>query len=139
MPSGYLAGFAGGDVRPVALMDLRPLVPWVFSQLGEQPDGVGRPLTPPAPPARARSPPPHPRATPLRVRHPSARVGSSHLRPRVTPPEPARHPSARATGPPPPAPASRPDAGWLGRHANDRPVDSLPFIYELFMAKVKFS
>jgi hypothetical protein len=24
-------------------MDLRPLVPWVFSQLGGQPDGVGRP------------------------------------------------------------------------------------------------
>jgi hypothetical protein len=24
-------------------MDLRPLVPWVFSQLGDQPDGVGRP------------------------------------------------------------------------------------------------
>jgi len=58
MPSGYLAGFAGGDVRPVALMDLRPLVPWVFSQLGEQPDGVGRPLTPPRrwPPSRARWP-----------------------------------------------------------------------------------
>jgi hypothetical protein len=31
------------DVRPVALMDLRPLVPWVFSQLGDQPDGLGRP------------------------------------------------------------------------------------------------
>jgi hypothetical protein len=24
-------------------MDLRPLVPWVFSQLGDQPDGIGRP------------------------------------------------------------------------------------------------
>jgi hypothetical protein len=24
-------------------MDLRPLVPWVLSQLGDQPDGTGRP------------------------------------------------------------------------------------------------